>query len=192
MDDNTAVDNRELQIRRVDRPADEVVRLYLGTFPDDERRPLREWREMIASGRVTLLEIECGGESAGFATLWHMPQMVYVEHFAIVESMRGGGVGGRTVEWMVEAAGALPLVLEVERPEASESARRRIAFYERCGLHIVTGGEGSCGEAYDYMQPPYAAGLSPVPMLLMSSRSVDGATVAVALRQSVYHHPLFE
>ncbi len=138
--------------------------LYEAAFPPEERRPTAAWQALVKGGdtRFEALAIaDAKGDPAGFITTWTLPSARYVEHFAIHSGLRGGGLGGRAFASLREkATTSLPLVLEVEAP-VDELTRRRIAFYERHGMHLL--------RDTTYEQPPYVAGGKALPMCLMAS-----------------------
>ena len=171
---------KKIKIKRVGEVSDYIERLYVESFPADERRPPDEWRRLIGEGRTQLYEVMADGETVGFITVWDLGDIAYGEHFAIDPSLRGAGIGGKVFDEVVAAVTAVvkPMLLEVEMPESSREAERRIGFYERHGFHVLKG--------YDYVQPAYSAELSPLPMLLMSDREVDPAHAAAKLRREVY------
>ena len=103
-------------------------------------------------------------------------------------SLRGRGVGARVVGALLDdnMRGQLglqpgtPLVLEVELPEKSEEATRRVGFYRRCGLHDMAD--------FPYYQPPYTYGLPDVPMMLMTSAPLsDAEGFVIMLHNLVYN-----
>ena len=125
--------------------------LYLSAFPREERREVYDW-ERLATERSDTFSIrgiyDCRGQRplwAGFLSTWRFDRFSYVEHFATAPNLRGGGIGTTTLRLLQQAEGDRPIVLEVE-PPTTETARRRIAFYERNGFSL-------CERAY--VQPPY-------------------------------------
>lgn len=117
--------------------------LYFAAFPPEERRP---WADFAKSAdNLTFLKIIRNGSIAGMATIWRFDKMSYLEHFAIFPDMRCGGVGSEALRCLRMLEAPKPLVLEAERPEAGEMARRRIGFYLRNGFSILHG--------IDYIQP---------------------------------------
>lgn len=166
-----------------------VKELYFGSFPEEERRPWAdiERRTDFADPYFGLYVLQHKSENVGFVTLWNLPDNIYVEHFAISAECRGGGFGADVVRRLTDAEGlrsvglpAKPLLLEVELPEASDEARRRVGFYERNGLTAL--------EDVPYFQPPYTDGLPDVPMMLMvSERPADPVVAARVLHAIVYN-----
>ena len=140
---------------------DSVRCLYATSFPKEERRCFNELFQLCDDKTVpfAVATALCDGDFAGFITLWKFDKFLYIEHFAVVESMRGCGIGGKILENIIAKYREQPIVLEVEIP-SNNLARRRIGFYEKYGFNIW--------ESVDYVQPPYEADGQNVPMKLMS------------------------
>ena len=152
--------------------------LYVESFPPEERRA---WSDVVARaecGTITLYGVRIDGRVAGLITVWHLGSVDYVEHFAIDPASRGAGIGGKVIEDVVRRAGSRPVVLEVERSGSNEMASRRIAFYSRHGFRAI--------DDFDYVQPPYGDGLPWVPLMLMSSGTINPVDVARELYVTVY------
>ncbi len=154
--------------------------LYTGSFPPEERRLWQALWAPSRSGEPALLAIEAGGALCGMLSWWNLPSAVYVEHFAIDPVRRGGGTGSSAMRmFLSNIAGGRPVILEVEQPsEADPVTIRRVEFYRRLGFHLL---------AHEYMQPPYAAGMPPVPMCLMSTnRNMPAQPLISELHGMVY------
>ena len=154
-----------IAIRRVNGEEDlwYAERLYLSSFPEDERREVSDWIAYTWSKPEFCNSIiECAGRKVGFISFWDFDDFVYVEHFATDAAVRGKGLGGMAVETLCRTVGK-PVVLEVELP-VDDISRRRVAFYERHGFKL-------CGRKY--VQPPYRAGGNELEMKIMWSNAVD-------------------
>lgn len=157
-----------------------VKEIYLSSFPEEERRP---WDEVIrltdtVGGPFGFYLINCGNRPVGLITAWSFPGFTYIEHFAVLSSRRGSGIGAKVLKMFVRQQ-HVPVVLEVEPASAGDLARRRIAFYERCGFHAFPD--------FEYIQPPYSPSLPSVRLMLMAtSAKIDLAQVAAVLHQRVY------
>ncbi len=149
-----------------------VVELYLSAFPEEERRPVAAFRNIVEQrgGVFSLLAAYDGSTFVGFATCWDFPPYRYVEHLAVKSASRGCGYGGLIVE-EIKRAGR-PVLLEVERP-TTEQACRRIRFYEKHGFVLSD---------YPYTQPPYRPGGREVPMYLMVA---NGASLCPLSRETL-------
>lgn len=134
--------------------------LYLAAFPEEERRPEAAWEELMHQSPLFHTDaILDDGDYCGFITSWHFSNFIYVEHFAISSSRRGGGIGGRAFECFMKQCAGKEIVLEVETPD-TEIARRRIGFYERHAMHLLPN---------DYQQPPYRPTGEYFPLRIMST-----------------------
>lgn len=159
---------------------DTVRDIYMDSFPPEERRP---WHDIIdkldtIGSPFSLTLILVKGKTAGFITSWDFGDFVYIEHFAMHPSGRGGGIGAKALKRFCRQAGK-PVFLEVEPPALGNMAQRRIKFYERNGFIPF----------YDfkYIQPPYAEGLPEVELVLMgTSHDVPLEEVKHKLHTIVY------
>lgn len=174
---------RLVALRRPGEGMAEMERVYMSSFPVEERRA---WEQIVDfSSRLrhplTFTLITIAGRPVGFLTWWRFKGFRYVEHFAVEESMRGRGIGELALGVFVERDRS-PVVLEVEPAERGALARRRIRFYERCGFRPHPD--------YRYVQPPYAEGLPEVALMLMTasyrSGSVNLAKIDRVLKMMVY------
>ncbi len=159
-----------------------VRELYYNSFPPEERRAWNNIQQLLVtdSSPYNIDVVLCGGDFVGFISWWQFPTFCYVEHFAVEPTMRGEGIGSRTVLQFVENR-AMPIVLEVELPQEGVVARRRIAFYSRNGFMAHAD--------FEYMQPSYGKGLPSVPLMLMTvgmSVDVDLKAITQQLHEVVY------
>ena len=141
-----------------------VEQLWLAAFPDDERRSIDAQRYNADHNPVFhCMLAEDENEAIGFFTYWDFGLYCYGEHFATQPSVRNQGYGSRIIRALHDHI-QRPLVLEVEMPNDDLSVRR-IHFYQRNGLQLW--------EGYDYIQPPYSASTTALPMLLMASQELN-------------------
>lgn len=145
----------------------EMLKLYDESFPEDERRIYRNAEHFESfvkekGAKFHGFAAEDGGVFTAFLTYWTFKGYVYVEHFAVVPEKRGRNIGRLMLEHLFRTVGE-DVLLEVEKPETDE-ARRRIAFYEKCGFRLR--------EDINYVQPPYSEGQKSLPMMLMTHGDV--------------------
>ncbi len=162
-------------------PLSFIKEVYVDSFPLEERRPWDSFLALSAdkSSAFNVSTIRCGGQLAGFISWWEFPQFIYVEHFAIMASMRSFGVGSEAIKRFIESHSQKGVVLEVEMPGTSDEAKRRITFYRRRGFE----------PHYDfkYVQPPYAPDLPSIEMMLISyGLTADLSMVAARIHKEVY------
>ncbi len=117
-----------------DRYFEEFWQLYIGAFPAVERREL-DYQIATMQSPSYYLDIILDGDSfIGFMGWWQIGSVKYIEHFATLPSLRGGGYGAKILSSFIEASKE-NIILEVEHPE-DDISKRRIGFYQRLGLHL--------------------------------------------------------
>lgn len=166
-----------------------LLPLYKNSFPPEERRNETSWQQLISShpqfdlALIHDLQSEDNSMPCGFLSFWYLDSCVYGEHFALSPERRNGGIGSATISELLrlQAGNPLPMVLEVELPDAGEMAARRIKFYERLGFATLP---------YDYMQPVYdCPGETALEMKVMSSKPLSPAEykrITEEIEQRVY------
>lgn len=142
----------------------QLIDLYEKSFPEEERRASEElFGDARPEGlKLYIIYEEEHKQMLGFVSLWVMEGFRFVEHFALFAEMRNKGYGAEVLRWL-QSQSKEPIVLECERPH-EEMARRRLAFYERCGFGIIDS---------NYEQAPYSSGQPWVPMLLLACQSLE-------------------
>ncbi len=148
-------------------------------FPPEERRPQEKQRDFTDHNALfhphAVVE---DGMFAGLLNYWSLGNFIYIEHLATLPSLRGGGLGRRILQKLMEKE-TLPIVLEVE-PPTTDLTRRRIGFYTRCGFTLWDG--------QDYLQPPYAPHLPAVPLLLMVHGALDETRDFQRICKEIHNH----
>lgn len=155
-----------------------VEKLLQSAFPETERRDDRMQRAYTDYyPKFHCLLIRDFDKPVGLLTYWDFDDFVYIEHFAIHESLRNRGYGGQALEMFIQEIGR-PVVLEVEMPRSKgDITHRRISFYRRHGLSL---------RRMPYRQPPYREGDKWLPMKLMSSVKVKWPKIADTVRDTIY------
>jgi len=152
---------------------------YYHSFPVEERRDWDQLNELLKHPGFKLYKIFNDNSFAGLISVWKWSDLTFIEHFAIVETLQGKGIGKDVIKLVIKDIPNL-IVLEVEENK-SLSACRRINFYEQLGFKL-------CREKY--YQPPYQNDKKPVKMLLMSyPEMVTNAmfnTIKIKLYKEVY------
>ena len=154
--------------------------LYTEAFPSCERRDLGKWRMLAANALApfTIWGLYAEAQFVGFISFWQFDGFIYVEHFAILATQRGGGCGRQTMRLLREAHPSVPIVLEVE-PPTDETTQRRIAFYERCGFSL---------SPLPYLQPPYRPTDQAFPLRLMTTAPDYLAAHSEQVVQTIHWH----
>ncbi|MCC8134320.1 MAG: GNAT family N-acetyltransferase [Tannerellaceae bacterium] len=142
---------------------DQVEQTYTSSFPVNERRDFDLVRKMLEDNPdFKIYAFIRQGIYVGFISAWVFEHFAYIEHFAIDESARNGGIGAGAIKQFMEIC-QLPVVLEVELPK-EDLSKRRIRFYERLGFILNT---------HPYLQPPYRSGEEWLDMYLMTYGEID-------------------
>lgn len=132
------------------------------SFPETEHRSLNEHfaefkRNMFRSMVLEEHNDNEDGTVMGFMNFWELDGFIYLEHFAVAKELRGQGLGTYLMDELKKISGTI--ILEAELPEQSETAARRVRYYERLGFFL---------NRYKYFQPPYSDGEQPLPLSIMS------------------------
>lgn len=154
--------------------------IYFGAFPPEERRPWEQIERFLTCGHERFRAyaiMDNDNTLTGFITMWQLPGMNYIEHFAIAPSRRGNGTGENALRALMKA---IPgnYILEVEPRETGETALRRIGFYSRLGFRLR--------DEFDYIQPAYADNLSPVSLTLMTTGDINPENAKNLIWNMVY------
>ncbi|WP_277464499.1 GNAT family N-acetyltransferase [Parabacteroides sp. PF5-6] len=152
-----------------------VEQTYVNSFPPGERRDFALVRDLMVTEVFQVYVLLREAQYAGFITAWQWHDFMYVEHFAIDESARNGGIGREALTLFLERL-PVPVVLEVEMP-TDEMSRRRIGFYQRLGFVL---------DEHAYRQPPYRPGESWLDMRLMTYGNLDLKKEFETIKQRIY------
>ena len=161
-----------------DKDFQELMKLYVEAFPEEERRDRLQLEEMLHTEPCMYFNvIVCDGERAGLFIYWNLGTFYYLEHLAVYEVMRNKKIGQQVLEWIEENLPGLRL-LEAERAE-TEMATRRVRYYERNGYIVLD---------RNYMQPSYRPGGTDYPLWLMGNREEQGLEGKVKeLKETIYY-----
>ena len=133
-----------------------VWALYEKSFPLHERRLPAHQSQAMADRRYVCESVWEGETLLGLLFSWHLEGLCYVEHFAVSEALRCGGVGSDLLRDFCRREGQV--VLEID-PPVTDIARRRQGFYERLGF---------CPNPWPHAHPPYRKAFSPHELVVMS------------------------
>jgi len=124
--------------------AQEIYRSYCETFPEDERRSEKQFRELFKNPKVKVLSVLENLQNIGYLVTWELTGFVFVEHFEIFSQYRSLKYGSQIISDLFK--NYLHIVLEAEPANLGDDAKRRIAFYGRNGFGIID---------ENYVQPCY-------------------------------------
>lgn len=151
---------------------EEIVPIYLTSFPAKERREPDQLKEMLAVDEMKLMAYVDKGNVVGLLCYWKFRTFTFGEHIAIDSQRKGKGYGNAIMKELLASIDT-PLLIEVEHPNGEE-AIRRIRFYERLGLTLLD---------YDYQQPSYDGVKPSVSMALMSDKKWDRHALEQAVEE---------
>ena len=134
---------------------EEVWEIMRDSFPVDERRDYVGQERLLQESHYRLYGWRQGGRLAAFIAVWEFTDFSFVEHFAVEQHHRNGGIGAKLLG---ELPGEKPVILEVE-PPVDDLPRRRIDFYARNGFAV---------NGYDYIQPAMSTEGKAIPLKIMS------------------------
>lgn len=137
---------------------EQVWQIMENSFPVDERRTYRGQKEILENPHYQLYGCKENLKVVAFFAVWEFKDMAFVEHFAVDECFRNGGIGAGLLQELLQIL-TVPAVLEVEPPD-SELPQRRIRFYERNGFVLNPYG--------DYVQPALSDAGKPLPLMIMT------------------------
>lgn len=135
----------------------EVYAIMEKAFPESERRDIDGQRKLLGNPYYHYYILRTDGKISAFLAIWEFPEINFIEHFAVAESLRGKGVGKKFLSAYLSSADK-PVFLEVEPPE-NDIAVRRIGFYKRLGFHL---------NSFPYFQPALQEGQKPIPLKIMT------------------------
>lgn len=116
-----------------------LKRLYKQAFPRYERKPWQLLRQTAAGGRAEMLAVL--DEQRRFCALaiclfWQ--DVALLDYLAVEQKMRSRGLGAQIMPLLLQRYPQKRLLLESERPGAPYTnladCRRRLAFYQKCGM----------------------------------------------------------
>lgn len=138
--------------------------LIQDSFPVNEYRDLDEFEKVWKTNNKFNAELIIeDNKPVGILNWWNLDGIRYIEHFAIISSKRGGGIGTEAISEFLKRCEA-PVVLECELPE-DETQIKRVAFYKKAGL--------TAWKDSQYLQPPYRRGDNWFPLMLMASQGFN-------------------
>lgn len=137
---------------------DKLYNLIENSFPRDEYRTYDGQKSLFEKDEYRVFARYDGADLTAFIALWDFDGFAYIEHFAVDEKYRNGGLGAKMLAEIIQKFDK-PVCLEVEPPQ-DDMSRRRINFYRRNGFFL---------NEYNYVQPALAEGKNEIPLLVMTS-----------------------
>ncbi len=111
-----------------------IEEIYNEAFPKYERKPFSIILGHNESGAGSILKITLDGALVGFFFTYFYRDFAMVDYFAIQKDYRNQGIGEIAIGLLREEYRDKRIYLEIEDPDSSEMAERRLGFYKRCGF----------------------------------------------------------
>ena len=144
-----------------------AMRIYMDSFPDNERQPLPIIKTRIETGKSMLYVGLINEEVVCMALLWNFVDLHFVllDYMAVMEKYRNNKFGAALFQFLSHSINSHNkyMVIEVENylfGHNREQRKRRINFYVRNGAYLLND--------TPYMLPSLD-GTTPTEMLLMIS-----------------------
>ena len=150
---------------------------YEKTFPANERRDKEQFLALADNPSAYVFRIHEDETPIGYLILWQIDDFWFLEHFEVFEEFRNRKFGAEILHTL---SGKYPkILLESEPSTLSETAKKRIAFYERNGYSVID---------KNYVQPSYGEGKISLKLYLLSSFPVDNPEDYISkIHETVYN-----
>lgn len=155
----------------------EIQAILKKTFPLNELQPDQRQLENLKRTDLFGKALRQNDQIVALLLGYQQPDYLFLEYFAVSETLRGQGLGGRFLQAVLKQT-QVPVILEVEPPETEISARR-IAFYERLGFVL---------NPQDYQMPDLGGGHGCLKLHLMSYPEAIDPAFFSALQADIYRH----
>ncbi len=142
----------------------EAFRIYECSFPNCEKRHLHHQVAALSHKKYFFEVIKDSdtGRILGLLHTWKTRNFVFIEHFAIIEKMRGKSVGSQVLKILKDSTD-LPIILEIEPPIDAISIKRK-QFYERLGFEM---------NDFPHIHPSYKSETKPYSLKILSAPKID-------------------
>ena len=137
---------------------EEIYDILSSSLPQSEMRKKESQKALLQNASYKILSAYESSEIIGFMAIWDLDSFDFIEHFAVKKYFRGNGLGGKIIDHFLKNC-KKPVILEVEPPESTPEAERRIEFYKRHGFNF---------NPYEYFQPPLQDEYPLIPLKIMS------------------------
>ena len=135
--------------------------LYNSGFPIFEQRTEVQQAWAFLQREYHLAGYIDNGQWIGFISYWEFDTYIYIEHFAIADTLRGKGYGSNVLKTFVEKKGKT-ILLEID-PIADDISAARLRFYTHCGFQT---------NPYPHRHPAYREGYQPHPLVVLTAQQI--------------------
>jgi len=143
---------------------EEAIRIYVESFPENERRSMAAIKEMIKSDRSHLIVGERENEIVLMSLLYPLKgtSFLLVDYLATAKKYRNAGLGRAFLRYILYRDNLRFnfILIEIENPylDEDETKIKRMKFYKSLGMKELRG--------VRYLLPPFQ-GTEPVELILM-------------------------
>ena len=135
-----------------------VYKIMEQSFLKNEIRTYDSAINLLENDKYKIFVVkEKDGQVDAFITAWEFKFFMFVEHFAVKESLQGQKLGTKMMQEYLKQQ-TKPVILEAESID-TKKAKRRIEFYKRLGFVL---------NDFGYLQPPLQKSLVNIPLKIMS------------------------
>ncbi len=130
--------------------------LYQNSFPYLERRDDNGHDFIMQKSDYKFSVLEENGEFLGVMLYFETNDFIFLEHFAVLSTKRGNGIGANALKLLKEIGKII--ILEIEYP-VDELTSRRLNFYNRNGFKLTN---------HYHIQAKYHKGDDDLPLKILS------------------------
>ncbi len=127
-----------MQLQRLDKSNkhfyNDAISLYTNSFPLCERRDIPSHEIALTYSDYHFDFIIKDNSFIGFMLYWQTDEFIFLEHFAILPSLRNKGYGKNALNLLKEKNKTI--ILEIE-PPIDDLTVRRLNFYKRNGFNLT-------------------------------------------------------
>jgi GNAT superfamily N-acetyltransferase len=173
----------ELLLTADDPRLKEVSRIYIQSFPADERKPFQLLKQQVSSGKSRLWIATANGEVLLMALYSQLsnPDFSLLEYMAVSPKARNQQVGSQFLAFLLNQFrdSGQYLLLEIEHPEQGDNQpqrKKRLDFYLSNGAYLL--------QNVPYKLPSFGS-IQPIDMLLLIAPQYGNGQIPGALVQSL-------
>ena len=127
----------ELRKIRNDDELESLKKLYMASFPDNERKPFEMIERHEAEGKTRIQALFDDDDAfAGLLITLLGKDQLLIDYLAVEEERRDEGLGSKALDLFEQQNPSMPVIVEIEDPADGDPLKiRRRQFYERNGFH---------------------------------------------------------
>lgn len=135
--------------------------LYSISFPIFEQRTENQQETAFSCSQYHLVAYKENDKFIGFISYWEFQTYIYIEHFAINQTLRGKGYGNRVLNKFISESSKI-IILEID-PIIDDISAARLRFYQKCGFHQ---------NDYPHIHPAYRDGFKGHSLIILTTQRI--------------------